>query len=267
MNDELGDRMKENYENRSRYLLPRRTNVILRVDGKAFHSWTRGLGRPYDESFQAVMDQTMLYLCKSVQGCQLGYVQSDEISLLLTDFDEINTSAWFDGNVQKISSVAASFATGSFNETARRLLPKHTGGLAFFDCRCFVIPDPVEVYNYFLWRQKDCTRNSLQSAAQEQYSHKALDGKGQSDLHEMLFQKGINWNNYPTRFKRGAVCIYNKSETEGKALNKKTGEEVVFTRPVGWEILKDVPIFTSEEGKVLLATIIPRLALEEDKNA
>ena len=114
--DSLGDRMKENYENRSKTYLTRRTPVIIRLDGKAFHSFTRGMKKPYDEIFHNTMNATMKYLCENIQGCKLGYTQSDEITLLLTDYDTLTTSAWFDYNVQKICSVSASMATMAFNK-------------------------------------------------------------------------------------------------------------------------------------------------------
>ena len=115
MKDDLGKRMKEQYEQRTRTYLPRRTYTIIRLDGKAFHTYTRGMARPFDQDFMRVMDETTKYLCENIQGCVMGYTQSDEISLLLTDFTTITTDAWFDGQVQKIVSVAASMATAKFN--------------------------------------------------------------------------------------------------------------------------------------------------------
>jgi len=197
MKDDLGTRMKNQYEIRTRTWLPRRTYTIIRLDGKAFHTFTKGMDKPYDESFIADMDRTAKYLCEEIQGCKLAYVQSDEISLLLTDFERITTDAWFDGQVQKIVSVSASMATAIFNKYS--LIDK----LAFFDARVFSIPDPVEVENYFVWRQKDAVRNSLSMHAQSLYSHKELNMKSQVELHNMIHMKGKNWNNLPDGFKRG----------------------------------------------------------------
>jgi tRNA(His) 5'-end guanylyltransferase len=116
MKDELGDRMKEFYEDRTRFKLVRRTNTIIRVDGKAFHTYTKGLKRPFDQGLMDDMDATAEFLCQNIQGAKFAYVQSDEISILITDYDDISTHAWFDGNLQKMSSIAASLATARFNQ-------------------------------------------------------------------------------------------------------------------------------------------------------
>ena len=213
MHDDLGDRMKSQYENRTRYLLPRRTYTIIRIDGKAFHSYTKDLNKPFDEDLINDMNQTTIELCKNIQGSKFGFVQSDEISILLTDFETINTDAWFDGNIQKIVSVSASIATSSFNllRLERYLNQNVLFGFAKkqaqFDSRVLVIPDPIEVENYFIWRQKDAVRNSISMVAQSLYSHKQLNCKSQSDMQEMCFQKGVNWNDMPDGFKRGRTII------------------------------------------------------------
>lgn len=220
MKDDLGKRMKDQYESRTRYLLPRRTYTIIRLDGKAFHTFTRGMKRPFDEKFIQTMNMTAKYLCENIQGCKLSYVQSDEISLLLTDFATDQTAAWFDGNIQKITSVSASLATGKFNAILARDLvefeEEFPEGLeyvesadwcAFFDARVFTIPDPIEVENYFVWRQKDAVRNSISMLAQSLYSHKELHGKSQADLQDMIIEKGENWNNIQEGFKRGRTII------------------------------------------------------------
>ena len=198
--DNLGDRMKSYYEDRTRYALPRRTFTLIRLDGKAFHSYTRGLKRPFDDQLMVDMDETAKFLCKEIQGSKFAFVQSDEISIVLTDFDSLDTDAWYDGNISKIVSVSASLATGKFNE----LRP---GKLAFFDSRVFTIPYKTEVENYFLWRQNDSSRNSIASVAQSLYSSKELYGKKCNQMQEMIFQKGINWNDYASRYKRGRGII------------------------------------------------------------
>lgn len=172
MHDELGDRIKNNYESRTIYYLPRRTYTIIRVDGKAFHSYTCGCEKPFDYNLMACMDATALGLCKQIEGTVFAYSQSDEISLLVTDFAKINTEAWFDGNIQKICSVSASIATAEFNKVQiENKWKKQSIGLeeilkfAHFDSRVFSIPDPVEVANYFVWRSNDAIRNSISSAA------------------------------------------------------------------------------------------------------
>lgn len=111
----LGERMKE-YEFQSRTRLLRRTPVIIRLDGKAFHTFTRGFDKPFDENLTRIMQDTTLKLCSSIQGCVFGYTQSDEITLVLVDYKELESCAWYDNQVQKICSVASSIATNAFNE-------------------------------------------------------------------------------------------------------------------------------------------------------
>lgn len=199
MNDSIGDRMKGQYEDRTRYALPRRTYTIIRVDGKAFHGLCRRLDRPFDYDFMARMDVAALAVCRELQGCRLAYVQSDEASFLLTDFEKPTTDALYDGNVQKIASISASLMTGAFNPWWK------VDATAYFDARVFTIPDPVEVENYFIWRQQDATRNSIAMAAQALYSHKELHGKNTAEQQEMCFAKGVNWNDYRAGAKRGRV--------------------------------------------------------------
>lgn len=254
MKDSLGDRMKTNYENITRMFLPRRTHTIIRLDGKAFHTYTRGLERPFDRMLTEDMQKTTIALCEQIEGVVFGYTQSDEISLLLTDFATESTEAWFKGNVQKIVSISASIATAAFN-AAREGRPETMGGkYALFDSRTYTIPDRVEVANYFVWRQKDATRNSIQMAAQAVFSHKQLHGKGWSDLNEMLFQKGINFNEYHSHCKRGSVIV--KKQRKEKMLNRKTKEMVEVTRN-RWEVLDETPMFTHDGGRRFLSRIIP----------
>jgi len=219
MKDDLGNRMKENYEGRTKLSLPRRTYTIIRLDGKAFHTFTRGMKKPFDETFMAMMDKTALMLACEIQGCKMAYIQSDEISLLLTDFDKITTDAWFDGQIQKMASVSASIATAHFNmlmalqkiQIEKKDWPDIN--LAYFDSRVFTIPDPVEVENYFIWRQKDAIRNSIAMTAQSLYSHKELNGKSSNDQQEMIHAKGQNWNDLPDGFKRGRTIYLEKTPT------------------------------------------------------
>ena len=201
MNDNLGDRMKNNYEARSKTFLYRRMPVIIRLDGKAFHTLTRGCEKPFDRNFSDAMDQTMKVVMKEAQGSQLGYVQSDEISILLTDYTNFDTQAWFDNQIQKICSVAASIASVEFTEAF--------GRKGYFDCRCFNIPRE-EVTNYFIWRQQDWMRNSLQMLARDSYSQKELHLKTVPMMHEMLHEKGVNWADLEDRFKNGGTCLGGK---------------------------------------------------------
>ena len=264
--DSLGDRMKEFYENRSKLYLPRRVPVIIRLDGKAFHTFTKGLKKPYDEIFHNTMNATMQYLCENIQGCKLGYTQSDEITLLLTDYDTITTDAWFGYGMQKVCSVAASMATLAFNRFFRQYYEAALFELgcpvdsdeymstlrkkldcAMFDARCFSIPKD-EVTNCFIWRQQDATRNAIQMLGQCNFSHRELQGKSCNDIQDMLMtQKGINFNDMPAEFKRG-VCCY-KVTREATCVNKKTQEEMPCVRSE-WIIDKDIPIFTQDRDYV-----------------
>ena len=205
----LGNRMK-NYEAVTKTKLVRRTPTVIRLDGKAFHTWTKQL-RGYDISLQdgpysylmhEAMAKTAHYLVEHIQNARLAYVQSDEISILMNDWGKLTTDAWFDNTVQKIVSVAASMATAKFN-----LLATDQGNfsptMAFFDARVWNLPVD-EVANYFVWRQQDATRNSINMLGQFHFSHKDLQGKNVSEVQEMLFsQYGVNWNNIPTWQKRG----------------------------------------------------------------
>src|SRR5690348_11584910 len=150
--------MKRDYENRTRLLLPRRTYTLIRVDGKAFHTYTRGCARPYDLDLMADMDATAVALCRQVAGARLAFVRSDEISLLLTDFGTAQTDAWFEGSVQKMASVSASIATAAFNRSRLTRMEREAWmetDPALFDSRVWTIPERGEVFNYFVWRQQD----------------------------------------------------------------------------------------------------------------
>lgn len=271
MKDQLGDRMKSYYEDRTRFFLPRRTFTIIRIDGKAFHTYTRGLVRPFDTGLIEDMDATTKYLCENIQGVRLGYVQSDEISLVLTDFDKQTTDAWFDGNIQKMASISASMATAKFNELrllrfTKEMVDTGTSNVkktfALFDSRIFTIPHVEEVLNYLIWRQHDATRNSISSVAQSLYSHKELNGKTTDQMQELIFQKGQNWNEFPIGQKRGRVVLKSftlvDSTKEKYDLSKNKEGWVVrgddaTGRIDGYQITRklwtavDPPIFTQEK--------------------
>ena len=271
MKDALGDRMKGFYEDRYRIYLTRRMPVIIRIDGNAFHTFTRGLDKPFDTDFMKIMQETCLSLCQNIQGCVGGYVQSDEISLLLIDYQTIESDAWFDYNLQKITSLAAARATMTFNGLVRSFVDKEKANAticaksgnkyceeearhiekyrlwepkidrAMFDARAFNVPKE-EVCNYFIWRQKDATRNSIQAAGQAQFSHKELNGKSQSDIQEMLFQKGINWNDYSIPEKRGSFVR--------RYLSTTGTEDGVITVRHPWCIDDEMPILTEERNYI-----------------
>ena len=206
MEDFLENRMKK-FEKcfSGQYLIPRMP-VIIRLDGKAFHTFTKHLKKPYDEDLMNAFKYTMLDLCGEVQNCKLAYTQSDEISLLLTDYETFETEQWFGGNIQKIVSVTASMCTRFFSKysvTYRRDVNMID---AFFDCRVFSLPKE-EVCNYFIWRQKDCERNSINSLGQKYFSHKELQEKNINYVKQMLLeQKDVCWEKEITSFRRG-TCV------------------------------------------------------------
>lgn len=203
---DLGNRMKI-YEAVSRNYLIRRMPVIIRIDGKAFHTFCRGLKKPYDLRLVDAMINTAYDLCSSIQGCKFAYTQSDEISLLLIDYDTLQTDAWFSDNVQKMVSIAASMTTCIFNKKFEHA----KGQQAMFDARAFNLAKE-EVCNYFIWRQGDCVRNSISSLAQSEFSHKRLQGLNCSQMQELLWQeKNINWNGCPTWQKRG-FAVHKKDD-------------------------------------------------------
>lgn len=233
----LGDRMKR-YEEVQQGRLLRRTPVIIRLDGKAFHTFTRGLVKPWDEDLSNAMVNTMVECCDQIQGAIFGYTQSDEISILLQDWATFDTDGWYDYKVQKIVSVAASLATATFN----RSFSRPDGKLALFDARVFNVPH-TDVNNYFVWRQGDAVRNSISGLAQSKFSHKALQGKNASQMQDMLHAEfGINWNDTPTRYKRGIAY------RETMRLATTNGEDLLslLTNEVDLEI----PTFSQDRAYV-----------------
>ena len=279
MKDALGDRMKDFYEDRTRTKLARRTNTVIRIDGKAFHTYTKGLKRPFDQGLMEDMNRTTEFLCQNIQGAKFGYVQSDEISILITDYDDISTHAWFDGNLQKMASIAASLATAKFNQL-RMARSTWEGNdiegmldhddiqsfkLAMFDARVFQIPYQEEVFNYFIWRQQDATRNSISSVAQAHFSSKELHGKKTGEMQDMLMlQKGINWNDFTPREKRGSLIRkvekkFIKSDSiEDVAKtpnNERIDDKHIYTRSK-WEADPETPIFSQD--KAYLRWLMPQ---------
>lgn len=227
----LDNRMKEYYEFIPKTKLMRRTPVALRIDGKAFHTFTRGFKKPFDQVMMKSMQYTMKYLCENIQGCVFGYTQSDEITLILIDYKNFESSAWFDYEVQKLCSISASMATMAFNKIFRSYVTNTADGPfefanydeetkkyvdtlykamekgAMFDSRCFNIPKE-EVCNLILYRQNDASKNSIQMIARTYYSDTQLKGKQNNVVQDMLFKDfGINWNDFPVECKRGTSCI------------------------------------------------------------
>ena len=278
--DDLGTRMKTFYEQIPKTKLMRRMPVMIRIDGKAFHIFTRGFQRPFDEILIKTMQETTKYLCENIQGCVLGYTQSDEISLVLVDYQRFETSAWFGYEIQKMCSIVASMATMAFNKFFGKnvedsakfftdewldndefnpnyknkelrdlwLVHKHASDKgAIFDARVFNIPKE-EVTNCIYWRQLDASRNSIQMVGQANFSHKELQNKSCNDIQDMLMtQKGINWNDLPTYQKRGSCCIkeiyyaeYIKHNLQGSP------DELEGIQRTHWIIDTNIPIFKGE---------------------
>jgi len=232
--DKFGDRMK-GYENTYRMKLPKRMPIIIRIDGKSFHTYTRGMEKPFDRYLTYAMWETCKYLAQNIMGCKLAYTQSDEISLLLTNYDKLATESWFDNNLQKIVSVSASLATAKFNEIMREEYPEKQPAL--FDARAWVLPKD-EVCNYFLWRQQDATKNSISMVAQANFPHNQLQGLNSGQMQDKLFlEKGINWNDIPTWQKRGA-CI-KKIYFEKNGANRSV-----------WDVDLETPIFSQDREYV-----------------
>lgn len=243
----LGDRMKR-YEASYRYLMPRRTYSIIRVDGRAFHTLLRRAEKPYDGLLIRLMDTVGIELCREISGAVFAYVQSDEINVLFTDFAKTTTEPWFGGVMAKQISIAASTATAVFNTHTASHPGFPASGYAQFDARVFTINDPVEVANYFIWRQRDAIRNSISMLAQSKFSHKQLHGKNTDQMQEMLFQEHqINWNDYPPGIKRGRVITRDAID--------------------GWDCLYDTPKFSVQPDNWLANTIPALPSLKEEKEA
>lgn len=207
--DSLGERMKR-YERCCDVRLPRRMPMIVRLDGRHFHSWTRKNcnGRPFDGRFIEAMDVATTSLCRNMAGCFAGYVQSDEISLLIRDDMELDTEPMFDKRLQKIVSVAASMCSNAFNSAF-----SHVSCMAEFDARAFVVPQS-DVGNYFLWRQRDCIRNSISSLAQSVFSPRELHGKDSEEMKEMLLSRRP-WDELPERIRMGGLAMKEKTILQG----------------------------------------------------
>lgn len=230
-NTPLGDRMKR-YETAYRTVLPRRAYALMRLDGNGFRAYLRQAVKPFDMPFMSDMDTVAQWLCADIQGARFAYTQSDEISLLITDFDRIQTEPWVGGRTDKMTSLAAGKASGYL--TALR--SNHPGTPAF-DCRVWSMADPVEVANYFVWRQRDAVRNSILTVGQHYFSQKQLDGKNTDQVQEMLFQEhGVNWDHFSTGCKQGRLILLSSE---------------------GWQTV-GAPHFMAQPGTTL-AQLIPEL--------
>ena len=273
---DLANRMKE-YEKRNQYYLQKRTPVAIRVDMRAGHTFTRGFKRPFDDIFMKSMQETAKYMCENMGNAKLAYVQSDEITIILTDYDTLETDCWFNYRTDKLCSISASMATMAFNKyfaenVANEILEYKTSIVpqcveiqqemkeyhdtlraavnkgAMFDARCFNIPKE-EVTNLIYWRQLDATRNSIQMVGQANFSHKELQNKSCNMIQDMLHeQKGINWNDYPTVCKRGTACIKNRKIIEYLDEFKVTAKLMDSTKTENtWIIDTEMPILKGED--------------------
>lgn len=269
IHDDLGTRMKE-YEQRNQYYLQKRTPVAIRVDGRSFHTFTKGFQRPFDDILIKTMQETAKYMCENMGNAKLAYVQSDEITIILTDYDTLETDCWFNYRTDKLCSISASMATMAFNKYFKKNTENYiqncatdylTDGLygkgtpeyqfceiyqkaaekgAMFDARCFNIPKE-EVTNLIYWRQLDATRNSIQMVGQANFSHKELQNKSCNMIQDMLYeQKGINWNDYPTVCKRGTAVIKDGSSFYTDSSLENRWHE-------GWKIDIEMPILKGED--------------------
>ena len=269
----LYERMK-GYEACYDAKVPSRTYVVIRLDGKGFSKYTKMFDKPFDDKLSNVMDAATVELCKYLNP-KFAYTQSDEISLFFTDIENIDSELIFDGKVQKLCSISASKVTQAFNKkmlqiiTAFKYPPEElvqrimSGDLpeidAVFDSRVFIIPDYREVSNYFVWRQQDCTRNSVSMAADVLVGKGATMGKNNAEKQEMMFEKGVNWNDYLTKYKRGTVIKKQIIYIDGQ-----DGEPVMRSK---WLPDYNTPIFTQE--KEYLYNLIPtidKIIASEDIN-
>lgn len=257
VNDELGKRMKHNYEEVSKTRLVRRMPVAIRIDGRAFHTFTRGFEKPFDMILVKSMQYTTKWLCENIQGCVFGYTQSDEITLILVDYQNLESSAWFDYEVQKLCSIAASMATMKFNQIFQiNCAPIIEAGEwnsyiearykacqkgAMFDARCFNIPKE-EVTNLIYWRQLDAIRNSIQMVGQDNFSHKYLQGLSCNDIKQELRKKADcqNWEDYPIFLQRGTAV-----RKEYLSRQDLVTGEIIDTKE--WIIDVNMPILKGED--------------------
>lgn len=250
--DNLRNRMKS-YEEVSKTQLTKRIPVIIRLDGKAFHTFTKGFNKPYDEVMSQSMKKTMMNLCENIQGCVLGYTQSDEITLVLCDYKDIDTQPWFDYEVQKMCSISSSIATLFFNRIFLDLVNSCEENIkhryitaikkgAMFDSRVFNLPKE-EVCNCLIWRQQDATRNSIQSLGQFYFSHKELQNKTCNEIQDMLYKEhNVNWNDCSTYFKRGCCCIKKPIE-----IRTKDNNTIIRNK---WVVDDNIPIFTKNRDYI-----------------
>ena len=264
MTQSLDERMKQ-YEYVSRTYLTRKIPVIIRIDGKAFHTFTKGFKKPFDMVLMSAMQNTMKSLCEQIQGCVFGYTQSDEITLVLTDYATVGTDAWFGYNVQKMASIAASMATLYFNKHFKEAVSIYAGSAAeeeeayisrlysrfdsaMFDARAFSLPKE-EVCNCLIWRQQDAIRNSVQAVGQAFFSAKQLDGKSNEEIKIMLLREHeIDWTKYFPSCQRGSCC-YKVEKQQRMEDPRNPGMQIIVQRNI-WELDNVIPLFVNSRDYV-----------------
>ncbi len=250
--NDLGTRMK-GYENVTRNYLTTGSPKVIRLDMRAGHTFCRNFKRPFDDVFSECMIYAAKALCAQIPGVMLAYTQSDEISLIINDISKRGKSnCFFDGNISKIVSLSASICTLEFNRCfidkvmtmnlADLQIYKDMMWTAQFDSRVFCLPNIQEVHNYLIWRQQDATRNSIQMAGHAHFSQKRMQDKNTDEIQEMLFtEKGINWNDYPVKYKRGCAIVREKFMKEADI----PGYGHVVTERSRWKEI-EIPILTKD---------------------
>ena len=223
--------MKSKYEDPFRVILPQRTYLLIRVDGRAFHTYTKSFNRPFDQYLHDGMVVAGLETMQEIGGAKFAFGQSDEFSFVATDFDTHESQMWFGGNKSKIESITASVFTAEFNRFIRHLRPQLKN--AYFDARAFIIPMEHEVINYFVWRQQDTIRNSVSMLARHYFSAKKLHGVSTAEAKKLLAKEGVYWNKQPSAFRRG-TALY---KPEKAIDNPPPG------RSNGWLVDGDLPLF------------------------
>lgn len=203
------------------------TYAIVRVDGRAFSRISNKLDKPYSTHFMDWMDAAAIQLCYEMQGAVFAYVQSDEISVIMSDMNGERRGRWFDWNVNKLVSVSASIASGTFNLGFQHDL---NGTLwedrrpASFDSRVIPVKSRLDAIQYFMWRQRNAYTNAISMVADRICGSAALNGKNLNDRIDMLFQQGIMVNDLPLGLRQGRVITATKMPGVVEYVHKKSGE-------------------------------------------
>lgn len=221
------------YEQRYSTVLPKTRHIVIRLDGKAFHTYTRSFNKPFDPRIEKAFQETTKYLCEQIQSVQIAYSQSDEITLICGVKE--SGEHWFNGKVQKITSTSASLATAKFNQVMAQLRPDF-GQFAIFDSRVFVVPEE-DLIDVLVWRQRDAIRNSISALAQSHFSHKSLQGKSKTDQLEML-QAVEPWETLTVSQQRGFIVKKETIMRYTEYLDKEVERKV-------WQI-SDAPMFDEQ---------------------